>query len=102
MKAIRKKGNGVLIDIIVSPNSKREGIKGYDKWRDRIVVDMKEKPAKFKVNRELISFFSSLFSIPKNSVRIVAGEKNPLKTIFLEGTNEKRAKEILEGYLREV
>ncbi len=102
MNAIRKKENGILIDIIVSPNSKMEGIKGYDKWRDRIIVGMKEKPKKFKVNKELISFFSSLFQIQKNSVKIVAGEKNPMKTIFLEGVDEKRAKDIFGGYLREV
>ena len=102
MRAIRENENGILMDIIVSPNSKREGIKGYDRWRDRIIVEMKEKPEKFKVNKELLSFFSSLFSISKRSVRIIAGEKNPMKTIFLEGVNEKRAKDILKRYIREI
>ena len=99
MEAIRASKYGVLLDIEVSPNAKREEIKGYNEWRKRIVVEMKEKPEKFKVNRELVSFFSKLFNIPKNNVKIVNGEKNPLKTILLEGIDVEEAEEIIGRYI---
>jgi uncharacterized protein (TIGR00251 family) len=99
MEGIKPTDKGVLIDIEVSPNAKREGIKGYNGWRRRIMVDMKEKPEKFKVNKELISFFSNLFKIPKNRVKIVNGEKNPLKTILLEGVDVDEAEKIIGRYI---
>ena len=94
-EVIRKYKDGVAIDIEVSPNSKREEIRGFNPWRKRIIVAMKEKPEKFKVNKELISFFSSLFSVPQDRVAIVAGEKNPHKTIYVEGVDVDTARDII-------
>ncbi|MCD6276364.1 MAG: YggU family protein [Thermoplasmata archaeon] len=99
MEAIKKSNRGILIYIQVSPNSKEERIKGYDEWRKRILVDMREKPERFRVNKELIKFFSSLFNTPSNWVRIVEGEKSTLKTILVEGISEEYAEEILSRYI---
>ncbi|OYT60129.1 YggU family protein [Euryarchaeota archaeon ex4484_178] len=99
MEAIKKSNRGILIYIQVSPNSKEERIKGYDEWRKRILVDMREKPERFRVNKELIKFFSSLFNTPSNCVRIVEGEKSTLKTILVEGISEEYAEEILSRYI---
>ncbi len=99
MEGIRPSKDGTLIDIEVSPNAKRERIKGYNSWRGRIVVEMKEKPEKFKVNKEIISFFSKIFNISKNNVKIVNGEKNPLKTILLEGIDVEEAEEVIGRYI---
>ena len=89
--AIRKYRDGVAIDIEVSPNSKREEIRGYNQWRKRIIVAMKEKPEKFRVNRELIAFFAELFGVSQDRVRIISGEKNPHKTIYVEGVDPDAA-----------
>ena len=94
-EAIKNARNGIKIEIEVSPNSKEEGIKSYNQWRKRIVVAMKEKPQKFKVNKELVSFFSSLFNVPTEKVRIVAGEKSTNKTIFIEGIEKDEAERII-------
>jgi len=85
IEALYEYKEGTAIDIEVSPNSKIEAIKGYNHWRKRLIVAMREKPEKFKVNKELIAFFSSLFNVPQNKVHIIAGEKNPHKTIYIEG-----------------
>ena len=94
-EAIKKVKNGITIDIEVSPNSKEEKIKSYNEWRKRIVVAMKEKPQKFKVNKELVSFFSSLFNVPVEKVRIASGEKSTNKTIFIEGVEKNEAESII-------
>ena len=94
-EAIKNAKNGITIEIEVSPNSKEEGIKSYNQWRKRIVVAMKEKPQKFKVNKEIVSFFSSLFGIPSEKVRIVTGEKSTHKTIFVEGVDKNEAERII-------
>ncbi len=97
MEGIRKYKGGVAIDIEVSPNSKKEEIKGYNEWRKRIEVAMKEKPEKFKVNKELISFFASLFGVSQDKVHIVAGEKNPHKTVYVEGVSEDAARNVIRA-----
>ena len=99
MIPIRKVKGGILIDVAVSPNSARERIKGYDPWRRRLLVEMKEKPEKFRVNRELVRYFSSLFNVPQQNVRIVAGEKKPLKSILIMGLDENEAREILSEFV---
>ncbi len=95
MRGIRKSKDGALIDIDVSPNSKREGCRGYDQWRGRFLLSMREKPEKFKVNREIVEFFSNLFSVEKNRVRIIAGEKSTTKTVLIQGVEIERAEEII-------
>lgn len=95
-EAIRKYRNGVAIDIEVSPNSKEEAIRGYNPWRKRIIVSMKEKPEKFRVNREIVKFFSNLLGVPQGNVRIISGEKDPRKTVYIEGVTEDVARSAIE------
>ncbi len=102
IEGIRKQKDGVAIDIEVSPNSKTEEIKGYNEWRKRIIVSMKEKPEKFKVNREIVSFFSSLFHVSQEKVSIISGEKNPHKTIFIRGVSTEQATEIIKERLEKI
>ena len=86
---------GITIDVEVSPSSKEEKIKSYNQWRKRIVVAMKEKPQKFKVNKELVGFFSSLFHVPAKRVKIVSGKKSTQKTILIEGVDKNEAERII-------
>ncbi len=96
---LRATKEGVIIEIAVTPNAKKERIKGYDPWRMRLMVDMKEKPEKFKVNRELVRFFATLLNIPPEKVRIVGGEKSTLKSILIVGGKEDELRKILSRYL---
>ena len=98
-KAIRESKEGVVIDIEVSPNSNEERIRGYNPWRRRIVVAMKEKPQKFRVNKELISYFSTVFGVPQENIRIVSGEKSTQKSILIMGVNKNDAEQIIGRYL---
>ena len=101
MKGIRESGKGIILDIEVSPNSKEEAIRGYDEWRGRITVAMKEKPEKFRVNKEIVDFFSRIFNVDKSRVRIVAGEKSRQKSVLIEGVSLESARKILRIYLGE-
>ncbi len=76
--AIRPKGESTLVDITVMPNARSTGVKGFDQWRGRVLVDVKERPVKNRANREIVSFLSKLFSA---DVKIVRGAKSREKTI---------------------
>ncbi len=77
-KAIKQKNKSTLIDISVTPNARRTEIKGFDSWRKRILVGVKEQPTRNRANREVIGFFSKLFA---TDVEIVSGAKSSQKTL---------------------
>lgn len=76
--AIRPAGKNTLIDITVTPNAKSTGIKGFDPWRKRIIVKVKERPLQNRANLEIIGLFSKIFGA---EVKIVSGQKSSQKTV---------------------
>ncbi len=76
--AIRPKGESTLVDIAVTSGARSTGVKGFDQWRERILLDVKERPVKNRANREIIDFFSKLFN---SDVKIVSGAKSSQKTL---------------------
>ncbi|HIH69445.1 DUF167 domain-containing protein [Methermicoccus shengliensis] len=86
MEAIRKTDDGVLLDVEVSPSSKRTEIPaGYDAWRKRIVVKVAAPPRGGRANTELVREIARRLGVPTSSVRIVAGEASTKKTIKVLG-----------------
>ena len=58
------------LKIIVKPNSKKTEIKGWDKDKEALKVDVKAEPEKGKANKEIIKFFTKLM---KKDVKITHG-----------------------------
>jgi uncharacterized protein (TIGR00251 family) len=92
--AIRTKGESTLVDIAVTPNAKRTGVKGLDPWRGRILLDVKERPVKNRANREIVDFFSKLFDA---DVRIVSGAKSREKTLQVSCREDEAKKALYES-----
>lgn len=76
--ATRPKGENTLIDIAVTPHARSTGIKGFDSWRNRILLNIKERPLQNRANREIVEFLSKLFDA---DVKIVSGAKSHQKTV---------------------
>ena len=83
-QVIRKAGPSTAIDILVTTGSKREEISGFDEWRKRLIVRIKERPMEGKANAAVIRFFSELFGIPRRGVRITHGQATNQKTLELD------------------
>lgn len=80
MKAIKEVHDGILVDIEVSPKSKKFEITGYNEWRERIEIRLKSPPLKGKANKEIVNEFSKL---TKSDVEIISGFKSHHKTLKL-------------------
>lgn len=78
LKAVKEVEDGILVDIEVSPKSKRFEIIGYNKWREKIEIRIKSPPLKGKANKEIINEFSKL---TKKDVKIISGIKSQRKTL---------------------
>lgn len=78
MEAITEVQGGILVDIEVSPKSKKFEIIGYNEWRNKIEIKIKSVPQKGKANKEIINEFSSLIG---SQVEIISGLKSQHKTL---------------------
>lgn len=88
-QVIRKVGPSTAIDILVTTGSKREEVSGFDEWRKRLIVRIKERPIEGKANAAVIRFFSGLFGIPRRGIRITSGQKTNQKTLEVDRAVEE-------------
>lgn len=75
-KIIKESREGVLIDIDVQANAKKNEIVGINEWRKRLSIKIKAPATEGKANKEIIKFFKEIF---KKDVEIVSGKLNPQK-----------------------
>jgi uncharacterized protein (TIGR00251 family) len=92
MEAVKNVNDGLLVNIEVSPKSKKFEISGYNEWRGEIEVRITAVPQKSKANNEIIKEFSKL---TKSPVEIVSGLKSQHKTLKIYDINESEFNDIL-------
>lgn len=78
LNAISSADNNVFVDIEVSPNSNKSQISGFNEWRNRFEIRIKQVPQKGKANKEIVKELSKIFNC---DVSISKGEKSSQKTI---------------------
>ena len=95
--AVRETGEGVILDLDISPGAKATCIHGYNPWRKRIEVRLSERAQKGKANEQLISFLSDLFHVNSRDVRIITGSTNSKKSLLIAGAQMPDILKILTG-----
>ena len=94
MKAVKQIEDGVLVDIEVSPRSKKFEIAGYNQWREKIEIKIKSPPLKGRANQEIVKEFSNLTKAP---VEIVSGLKSQHKTLKVYAVSKANFLDILKS-----
>ncbi len=82
---IKQTDNGVIINIRISPNAKKNEI---IKTQEITKIKITAQPIDGKANKCLIEFLSKFFKITKNSIKIVKGETSKDKTLLLTVNDE--------------
>ena len=67
-----------IFKVIVKPNSRKNGILGYDEEKQAYIISIKEKAEDNKANIELIRFLSKALG---RKVRIKSGFKSKIKIV---------------------
>ncbi len=93
MKAITETDDGILVDIEVSPKSKKFEVIGYNQWREKIEIRIKSVPQKGKANKEIVNKFSD---ITGSQVEIISGLKSQHKTIKVCNMSKTKFLDILK------
>lgn len=89
---------GVYLEVLVSPNSSENVIKGIDEWRKRLKIYVKEKAECGKANNSIIKLISSEFDLPPDKIVIVQGERTSRKRLYLN-TDLKEVESIITNIL---
>jgi len=92
--------NGVIIEIEVSPGSKRTEVRSVNPWRKRLEVAVRSPPRKGAANKEIVALFSQIFGLPKSEVAIVSGQKGSSKNVVVNGINTAEALEALRKVMQ--
>jgi uncharacterized protein (TIGR00251 family) len=95
-EAVRKKLNGVLIDVKVVPDADKKDV-SFDRWRKRIKLKVKGRALKNEANEDTLDFFSKLFD---SKVKIFSGEHSRKKTVFIENINPDDAVRKIEEMMK--
>lgn len=101
--AVREGGDGVLIDIEVTPGTKTVKIpSGYNPWRKRIEVRLSREAQKGKANQQLISELSGMLGIKEKDITLVLGHSGHKKTVHIKGINLEQVNSLMESLIDKV
>jgi uncharacterized protein (TIGR00251 family) len=93
MKAITETKDGILVDIEVSPKSKKFEVIGYNQWREKVEIRIKSVPQKGRANKEIINELSNLTG---SQVEIISGLKSHHKTLRVYNISKSKFLGILK------
>jgi uncharacterized protein (TIGR00251 family) len=72
---------GIVVDLEVSPGSKRVGLSSINPWRKTLCVGVKAPPKKGEANKEVLELIAQLFDVPSNQVNILSGATSSTKRV---------------------
>lgn len=92
---LRETDNGIIVNIKISPNSKKnEIINEVDFAKIKITA----QPIDGKANKCLVEYLSKNFKIPKTSIKILKGETSKEKTILFETQDKTKIENIYKTF----
>ncbi len=94
LRCVREGRGGVLIDLHVVPNSKKEQI-SYNEWEGRLHIRIREPPMEGKANKRIVELFSDLFG----GCRVVSGKLSRKKTVMIKDASMDHVHEKLGDIL---
>jgi len=92
----KEHGNHCTITVDASPGANRTEIVGTNPWRNALHIKVAAHAKDGEANAELVRFLAKKLSVPANTIRLMKGERSPLKVILLPVT-AAQAREILGG-----
>ncbi len=93
MHWIRERAGGVELLVVAVPRASRTRVVGLH--GDRLKVQLAAPPVDGEANAALLELFVKLFSVARQSVTLVDGEKSKRKTVRIEGVTAAEAETLL-------
>ncbi len=94
---INKHKRGITFQVKVIPNSSSSKI--IEITKEYIKAKLNSSPIENKANKEILALLSKSLNIPKNSIELILGDKNKIKT-FLVNISEKELRTKIANLLK--
>jgi len=94
---IRKKGDGITIEVRLTPRASAEKITGVA--GGRLQVRVASPPVEGKANKALISLLAKCLKVPKSGISIPKGQSSRDKVVAVSGISESEARSRLGEFL---
>ena len=96
---IEPTGDGIWLDVVVLPNSRRPGLRGIGAGRLRIAVSAPAEGG--RANDAMVEFVAGLLSVKTRQVEITAGRKSRQKRLLISGVSRRAATEAIRQQIGE-
>ena len=83
------------VTVKVHPRARRTALTG--RLGEAYKLDLAAPPVDGKANQECIRFFAELAGVPRERVRIVAGQTARMKVVEVEGMAQEKLEQRLAG-----
>lgn len=79
-EVVRPVKGGVEIDIMVTPNAKKDQVGEVDEWRKRLIIKVRAVPSEGRANRAVVELLSELLGA---RAEIIHGHTDRHKTVLV-------------------
>jgi uncharacterized protein (TIGR00251 family) len=86
---IKKKENGITLNIQVVPGSSKSELAGIKD--DALKLKIAAPPVEGKANAECIRFLSEILGVKKNRIVITSGHRSRKKVVSIDGISDQEA-----------
>ena len=95
---VRDVGGRVRFSVRVQTRASRSEVVGVH--GDALKVRIDAPPVDGAANEALVTFFSTIFAVPRRAIRILAGETSRMKVIEIEGITSRAIHDVAEDVER--
>ena len=86
---------GIVLDIEVSPGSKKVGLSSINPWRKTLGLSVKAAPKKGEANKDVLDLLARVFGISSANITILSGATSSTKRIEVQGVTKEEAKKAI-------
>jgi uncharacterized protein (TIGR00251 family) len=92
--AIREQAHGVSFEVVVVPRASRSRVVGLH--GTALKLTLAAAPVDGEANAELCAVLAKALSVPKRDVRVLRGEHSKNKTVFVDGVDASRVRDLVK------
>ena len=86
---LKASGKGCVIAIDAVPGAPRSEIGDVNPWRGALQIRIAAEAKEGEANSQLVQFLAERLHIPRDSIRVLKGERSHHKLVFVDLSKEK-------------
>jgi len=98
-EAVLEHTDGLILRIELQPAARRQGLLGYNKWRNRLQFAVRAVAVDSAANSALVQVLGDLLEIQKKQISLTSGQRDRRKQILIKGVDSEQIQNRLSQLL---